>query len=192
MRAVTIQWANTTTDRLPAGPAGDRRRAVAIGQLARFAFFGFGCSDRRCVAGCRAFVFADRPAPLASTLRRSASMRLITSAGSRRSGRSMGLPSCFFFSRSFRASSYRSSNLLGSKCAALVPTICEARSSISFGRCFHSTDRADARAINSRERCRRLRFHIGAQRPMRLAGFMIGSCSGTEGRDSRLQACATT
>src|SRR6266404_2278672 len=60
-------------------------------------------------------------------------MRLITFAGSRRSGRSIGLPSCFFLSRSFRASSYRSSNLPGSKCAAFVSTICEARSSISLG-----------------------------------------------------------
>src|SRR3984893_10892939 len=54
-------------------------------QPACFAFFRFGGSDwRRCVAGCRPFDFADgRPAPLASTLRRSASMRLITLAGSR-------------------------------------------------------------------------------------------------------------
>src|SRR5262249_11005791 len=64
---------------------------------ARLPFFDSLWRTAACLAGGR---FS------ASTLRRSASIRLTTRAGSRRSGNSIGLPDCFWRISSFNAVSY--------------------------------------------------------------------------------------
>jgi hypothetical protein len=55
-------------------------------------------------------------------------MRLTTLAGARSLGFSILTPFCFFSSRSFSASSYRSSNLSDSNFARFCSTICAAKS----------------------------------------------------------------